>query len=74
VTKDDIYKYCSESRIEYREDESNQSDVYTRNRIRKYIIPALAEETFSVYEHSRSISEQLSEDEAFFNLQVDQLM
>ncbi|MDB1768723.1 tRNA lysidine(34) synthetase TilS, partial [Eggerthella lenta] len=42
--------------------------------IRKYIIPALAEETFSVYEHSRSISEQLSEDEAFFNLQVDQLM
>lgn len=74
VTKDAIYNYCHQLKIEYREDESNQSDLYTRNRIRKYIIPALTQETLSVYEHSRNISEQLSEDETFFSLQVDQLM
>lgn len=74
VTKDEIYSYCEQAQIQYREDESNQSDIYTRNRIRKYIIPTLTQETFSIYEHSRSISEQLSEDEEFFAIQVNELM
>ena len=74
VTKKQIYEYCEKEQVLFREDESNKSDVYTRNRIRKYIVPELVKESPSIYEHSRMISEQLSEDEAYFSAQVDQLM
>lgn len=74
VTKKEIYQYCKNKNILFREDESNESDVYTRNRIRKYIVPKLVNESLSVYEHSRIISDQLSEDEAYFSDQVNQLM
>lgn len=74
VTKQEIYQYCNQKNILFREDESNESDVYTRNRIRKYIIPKLVNESSSVYEHSRIISDQLSEDEAYFSARVEQLM
>lgn len=74
LTKEQIYQYCDEYNVLYREDESNDSDAYTRNRIRKYIIPALKQESPSVYQHSRLISEQLSEDEKYFSSQVDSLM
>ena len=74
VTKQEVYNYCERERILFREDESNESDVYTRNRIRKYIVPRLVEESPSIYEHSRMISEQLSEDEAYFSEQINQLM
>lgn len=74
VTKKQIYEYCEKEQVLFREDESNKSDVYTRNRIRKYIVPELVKESPSIYEHARMISEQLSEDEAYFSAQVDQLM
>ena len=74
ITKQEIYRYCEAEGVLFREDESNESDVYTRNRIRKYIVPSLVNESASIYEHSRMISEQLSEDEAYFSEQVDQLM
>ena len=48
VTKQEVYNYCERERILFREDESNESDVYTRNRIRKYIVPRLVEER-SIY-------------------------
>ena len=74
LTKEQVYQYCHDQNVLYREDESNQSDGYTRNRIRKYVVPALKQESHSVYQHSRSISEQLSEDEKYFSSQVDSLM
>lgn len=74
VTKEMIYDYCHTHQVLFREDESNESDDYTRNRIRHYIIPTLKKESHSVYQHSRLISEQLSEDEQFFNNQIDELM
>ncbi|HAX72916.1 MAG TPA: tRNA lysidine(34) synthetase TilS [Firmicutes bacterium] len=74
VTKVDIYKYCEEHGVAFREDQSNQSDVYTRNRIRHHIIPKLVEESPSVYKQSRLLSENLSEDEKYFSDKVDKLM
>ena len=74
VRKEDIYRYCHQLGIAYREDDSNQSDLYARNRIRKYIIPTMTRESLKVYEHVRMISDGLREDEAYFNDQVDQLM
>lgn len=43
VLKEDIYKYAEENNIKYFEDASNQTDHYTRNKIRHDIIPVLFE-------------------------------
>jgi len=39
ATRDEIEKYVSENHILYREDSSNQSTKYLRNKIRHKIIP-----------------------------------
>ncbi len=44
VLKKDIINYSIENNIKYFEDESNGSDLYTRNRVRNHIIPLLFEE------------------------------
>ena len=43
LTKDELYKYAYDNNIEYREDKTNESDKYTRNRYRKYILPKLVD-------------------------------
>ena len=42
-TRQDTAEYCSERGLEWREDESNQSDAYARARIRARLVPALRE-------------------------------
>lgn len=44
VSKDDILSYNKKNKVPYREDSSNNKDVYTRNRFRKYIVPQLKKE------------------------------
>lgn len=41
ATKQDIAHYAASNNIAYREDASNQTDDYTRNAIRRQIIPAI---------------------------------
>lgn len=61
TTKDEIYKYLKENNIDYRIDDSNLKDTYTRNRFRKYIIPALKNEDVNVankfYKFSKTLIE-----------------
>jgi len=40
MNKKEVLKYLHENKIEYLKDETNSSDKYLRNRIRKYILPA----------------------------------
>jgi tRNA(Ile)-lysidine synthase len=37
--REDILNYCTQKQVEFREDSSNQSTKYTRNRLRHNIIP-----------------------------------
>lgn len=39
--KSELVRYAKENRIDWREDASNQKDIYLRNRIRQQIIPAM---------------------------------
>ncbi len=39
--KTDILHYLADQQIHYRIDETNEADDYLRNRIRKYVVPAL---------------------------------
>jgi len=41
VTREEIEEYCKSNRIEYREDSSNSSNAYIRNKLRHKVIPAL---------------------------------
>ena len=41
VKKQDILNYLDENKIKYLIDETNNSDNYLRNRIRKYVLPAM---------------------------------
>ena len=59
LTKDEIYKYANVNGIEYREDKTNESDKYTRNRYRKYILPKLKEENKNVHRKFLKFSEEL---------------
>ena len=43
-TREEIERYCRENALSWVEDSSNQSDDYTRNRIRRHLLPLLAEE------------------------------
>ena len=43
VTKEEILNFLKENEIKYREDSSNKSDVYYRNKIRNNVLPLLLE-------------------------------
>ncbi|MCI8445675.1 MAG: tRNA lysidine(34) synthetase TilS [Bacilli bacterium] len=59
LTKQQIYDYLAEKHIPYVEDPSNQKDVYTRNRFRKYIVPLLREEDEDVHHKFYKFSETI---------------
>ncbi len=49
-TKKEIEAYALENKIPFRIDKSNESDKYTRNRFRKYVVPSLKAEDEKVHE------------------------
>ena len=49
ITKDQIIDYALKNNIQYYEDDSNQKDDYTRNRIRHHWIPFFLEENPNFY-------------------------
>ena len=49
LNKDEIKKLDDDLNIPYRIDKSNESDKYTRNRYRKYILPFLKSENMDVH-------------------------
>lgn len=73
ITKDDILKYCEENNISYAVDKSNNSDKYTRNRYRKYILPQLKKENADVHKQFIKFSTSLQEYDEFFNNLTDKL-
>ncbi|SFF03722.1 tRNA lysidine(34) synthetase TilS [Alteribacillus iranensis] len=60
VTKNEIITYCKKHSIEYRVDESNHSEKYTRNRFRQYVLPFLKKENPSVHLHFQEYMDWLS--------------
>ncbi|MFS0784823.1 tRNA lysidine(34) synthetase TilS [Shouchella sp. 1P09AA] len=62
VDKEEILNYCRAHHIPYRDDSSNQSEVYTRNRFRKQVMPFLKEENPLSYKHIRRYEEWQYED------------
>lgn len=74
VTKDDILSYCKENNISYVQDKSNQKDVYTRNRFRKYVLPLLKQEEPNVHTKFYKFSNVLLEYDAFVEKQTQPII
>jgi len=70
VSKDEIIKYNKENNITYVTDGSNEADVYTRNRFRKYIVADLKKEDPKVHQKFYKYSQTLQE----YNDYIDKLV
>lgn len=69
-TKDQLLEYNQMNHIPYCIDSSNASDVYTRNRIRKQILPFLKSENKKVHLKFLNLSNDLQELEKYVEKQV----
>lgn len=72
-TKETILSYNTENHIEYVTDLSNFEDTYTRNRVRKYILPLLKKENKLVHEKFIKFNQELSEEEDYVSSTVGPL-
>lgn len=74
VTKDEIFAYNKANKISYVQDKSNQKDVYTRNRFRKYIVPEFKKEDPNVHNKFYKFSRILLEYNEYIDKQVTKII
>lgn len=65
VTKQEIADYARNNGVPFREDPSNAESRYTRNRIRKNVVPELKKENADVSKQFVELSASLQEDQKF---------
>lgn len=65
LTKEEIIQVCTEKKLEYRIDKTNENMTITRNRYRKNILPFLKEENKSVHQKFLKFSEELEQIEKY---------
>lgn len=70
-TKEDILNYCKKNKIKYALDKTNFEDTYTRNRIRKYILPELKKENKNIHENFIKLSNKVQNYEEYINKEVE---
>lgn len=71
LSKEDIKEYAEEEKLKYFVDVSNSEDDYTRNRIRKYIVPLLLKENPSLYQAVNTYSQTLLETSKMLEQQIN---
>lgn len=71
LSKEDIKEYAEEEKLKYFVDASNLEDDYTRNRIRKYIVPLLLKENPSLYQAVNTYSQTLLETSKMLEQQIN---
>lgn len=73
VTKKEIIKYNKENKLSYINDKTNEEDLYTRNRIRKYVVPTLKKEDKNVHRKFYQFSKMLLEYEEYVDEKVSEV-
>ncbi|MEQ6389444.1 tRNA lysidine(34) synthetase TilS [Bacillaceae bacterium S4-13-58] len=66
LTKEDIYQYCQNHHLSFREDPSNFETNYTRNAYRHHVLPFLKRQNPKIHEHLHYFNKYHQEDESFF--------
>ena len=70
-TRAEIEKYCEEKNLNPKEDKNNKENIYTRNKIRNQLIPALEEFNPSIISSLNRMSEIAREENEYLNKQVE---
>lgn len=70
-TKEELLNYCNKNKIKFAQDASNEKDVYTRNRYRKYVLPFLKSEDPNIHEKFMKFSKTLFMYDDYINNQLD---
>lgn len=70
LTKEQIIQYNKKNKVPYAIDSSNQKDVYTRNRFRKYIVPQFKKEDPNVHQKFYKFSKTLLEYNEYIDKEV----
>ena len=73
VTKDDIFELVTERKLIWREDVSNETTKYQRNKIRHEVIPILKEINPSLEETMQQTAERVSHAEAIVAAYIEDL-
>ena len=74
VTKTDIFDYCNKHKLNPRKDPSNDDTTYTRNYIRKHLIPFMKRKNPNIHHTMQRLSETLQEDEAYIQKQAKKMI
>jgi len=70
-SRGDIEAYCGENGLDWREDASNQEEIYTRNKLRLKVLPLLQEINPKAAEHIAETAELLALEEDFLEEQAE---
>lgn len=71
VAKDDIYEFVTENKLIWREDSSNETTKYQRNKIRLEVIPLLKEINPNLEETVQQTTERVSHAESIVAAYID---
>jgi tRNA(Ile)-lysidine synthase len=74
VTREDVLAHCSQYRLVFRQDTSNLSDRFTRNRVRNELLPLLRTFNPRVDQALLRAARLLAEDEEYFRVTVAELV
>src|SRR5699024_9972863 len=69
--KKEIEQYCQQHELKARIDPSNQDTSYTRNYIRKLIVPKLKEKNPSLHITAQELAKNLHEDEVYLHKEAE---
>ncbi|MFY1048314.1 tRNA lysidine(34) synthetase TilS [Chryseobacterium sp. GP-SGM7] len=72
-SKEEIYRFAEENKIDFREDLSNKKNDYLRNKIRNEIVPKLSETNDHFLENFGRSVLYLNQTKDFVNHQIDEI-
>lgn len=74
ITREEVEDYCKEHNILFKEDITNQMDIYTRNKLRLQVLPMLKREfNPKIVESLALTSQQLQETEEYLEIQTKEV-
>jgi len=72
-SKEEIYRFAEENKIDFREDLSNKKNDYLRNKIRNEIVPKLSETNEQFLENFRKSILYLNQTKDFVHRQIEEI-